>query len=589
MRKWQSWIWPGVASVACLTFLALWLRLDPVEADLRDRVTSALAADHGWAVILLDGRDLTLQGLAPDSENQAEAIQIARQTYGVRVVNDATGLLPEQSPYFLSLEKTENGLVLGGFAPNDATRRQLVSMLSENLPGIALLDQLKLARGAPDDLVALAAFGSAPFTRFSTGLLEITGNALRVRAQALNPEDHEAALALLAASPPGEGSIDSVQIAPAQARGDYAWSVTLSAMQAVLAGYVPDEATRTALVEAATAVHPDREVVDSMRFASGSPVGVDWIAAAKDVLSLSSRLRAGSASLTGSSLDVVGEIADGDAYRAFQAKLDEGLVAGIALGTVDVGLARVSAFTWSAALSPDRLVLDGFVPSKTVAAELVEAARLKFGTLRVDDRQQVAAGAPDGFETAALAALQAISRLDGQASVAIRDKSLAVTGEALSDGAIGDLKRDIEADLPSGFGATQTVSLKPLPSDVLTGSRCQDMLSRLLATNSILFDIGEARIQHHSFGLLDRVAFAVRQCGVSRVEISGHTDADGDDTANLRLSEQRAEAVKAYMITAGVMPDRGMAVGYGESRPVADNETDEGKAANRRIELRVVN
>ncbi|WP_394688615.1 OmpA family protein [Hoeflea sp.] len=588
MRIWKSWIWPGVAAVAFLTFLALWLRLDPVETDLRDRATTALSVNHGWASVSLNGRDLTLQGLAPDLESQASAIDIARQTYGVRIVTDATGLLPEQAPYVLSLEKTENGLLLNGFAPNDATRRQLVALLSENLPGIALLDQLKLARGAPDDFVALAAFGFAPFSRFSTGLMEMTGSVLRIHGRALNPEDHEAALELVAASPPGGGSLESVEITPAPVSGEYVWSVKLSPAQVVLSGYVPDQAVRLALVEAAKADHPDLDVIDAMRFAAGMPEGVDWLAAASDAISLSSRLTEGSASLSGSRLNMSGEIADGDGFRALQARLDAGLAAGVELGTFDIGLARVSPFVWSAALSAEGLVFDGVVPSRAVAESLVETAGLKFGNLKIDDRQRIAAGAPEGFETAALAALQALSRLD-EAAVVLNYSSLSVNGEALSANTAGDLARQLEEDLPKTFGSQQTVLLKPLPSEGLAGAACQDVLNELLAANSILFDTGEAGIQHHSFGFLDRIAFAARQCRDVRLEISGHTDADGAESANQTLSERRAEAVVAHMIAAGVRPDSMIAIGYGESRPVADNETDTGKAANRRIEFRVVN
>lgn len=588
MRNWKFWIWPGVATVACLTFLALWLRLDPIEADLRYRATAALAVDHGWAGVLVNGRDLTLQGLAPDPENQADAIETVRQTYGVRIVTDSTGLLPVQSPYFLSLEKTENGLLLSGFAPNDAARRQLAALLSEKLPGIALLDQLKLARGAPDDFVALAAFGSAPFSRFSTGLMEMNGNALRIYGQALNPEDHEAALALLAASPPGDGLLESVEITPVQVMGEYTWSVTSSSAQVMLSGYVPDQVARLALVEAAKAAHPDVDVIDGMRFAAGVPEGVDWLRAASEAISLSARLTRGTASLSGGRLDMSGEIADGDAFRALQARLDEGLVEGLTLGTVDIGLARASPYIWSGALSSNALVLDGVVPSKAIAERLLESAALKFGRLKIDDRQRVAAGAPGGFETAALAALQALSRLD-EASVVLRDGALSVRGEALSGNAAADLQRQLEADLPEAFAAQQSVALKPLPSEDLSGPSCQNVLNQLLAANTIRFDTGQAGIQHHSFGFLDRIAFAARQCRDVRLEISGHTDADGDEGANHTLSERRAEAVVAYMVAAGVGPDRVVAIGYGESRPVADNETDTGKAANRRIEIRVVN
>lgn len=588
MRIWKSWIWPGVATVACLTFLALWLRLDAVETDLRYRATAALSMKYGWASVSLNGRDLTLQGLAPDLESRADALETVRQTYGVRRVTDATGLLPEQRPYVLSLEKTEDGLLLSGFVPNDATRRQLVALLSENLPGIALLDQLQLARGAPDGFVALAAYGLAPFSRFSTGILEMNGNALRIQGQALNPEDHEVAIAALTASPPGDGVLESVEIIPAQVNGDYAWSVTSSGSEVALSGYVPDQATRLALVEAAAAAHSGAEVIDEMQFAAGVPEGVDWLAAASEAISLSVRLTRGSVSLSGDQLDLSGEIADGDAFRALQARLDEGVAAGLRLGTVDVGLARVSPFVWSAALSQEGLVFDGVVPSEAVADLLVETARLKFGKLAVDDRQRVAAGAPEGFEAAALAALQALSRLE-EASVVLSDRSLSVKGEALGANTAGDLARQLEADLPEAFGAQQTVSLKPLPSEGLAATGCQDVLNQLLAANSILFDTGEAIIQHHSFGFLDRIAFAARQCRDVRLEISGHTDADGDERANQALSERRAEAVTAYMVAAGVRPDSVIAIGYGEARPVADNETDTGKAANRRIEIRVVN
>jgi OOP family OmpA-OmpF porin len=72
------------------------------------------------------------------------------------------------------------------------------------------------------------------------------------------------------------------------------------------------------------------------------------------------------------------------------------------------------------------------------------------------------------------------------------------------------------------------------------------------------------------------------------MEISGHTDSDGSEADNLALSERRAGAVADYLTAAGVDAERLVAVGYGESRPVRENETEQGKAANRRIEFRVL-
>lgn len=70
-----------------------------------------------------------------------------------------------------------------------------------------------------------------------------------------------------------------------------------------------------------------------------------------------------------------------------------------------------------------------------------------------------------------------------------------------------------------------------------------------------------------------------------RVEIEGHTDAEGADGFNMQLSRERAEQVRSYLIQRGVDASRITAVGYGETRPIADNDTVEGRANNRRVEI----
>ena len=89
-----------------------------------------------------------------------------------------------------------------------------------------------------------------------------------------------------------------------------------------------------------------------------------------------------------------------------------------------------------------------------------------------------------------------------------------------------------------------------------------------------------------SAGLLDRLVETALRCPTANIEIAGHTDADGDDAANQALSEKRAQAVVDYLVKAGLPADRFTAIGYGSSQPVAYNDTEEGKAQNRRIEFR---
>jgi len=77
------------------------------------------------------------------------------------------------------------------------------------------------------------------------------------------------------------------------------------------------------------------------------------------------------------------------------------------------------------------------------------------------------------------------------------------------------------------------------------------------------------------------------RCPTANIEIAGHTDTDGEDTFNQTLSEKRAQAVSDYLVKAGLPADRFTATGYGSTQPVATNDTDEGKAQNRRIEFMV--
>ena len=72
------------------------------------------------------------------------------------------------------------------------------------------------------------------------------------------------------------------------------------------------------------------------------------------------------------------------------------------------------------------------------------------------------------------------------------------------------------------------------------------------------------------------------------IEIGGHTDNDGDDEMNMRLSQQRAESVRDYLISQGISANRMISKGYGETRPKASNSTPTGKAINRRTEIRIL-
>lgn len=107
-----------------------------------------------------------------------------------------------------------------------------------------------------------------------------------------------------------------------------------------------------------------------------------------------------------------------------------------------------------------------------------------------------------------------------------------------------------------------------------------------VSTNGILFDVGSANIQPQSMGIILQISQVLKQETAMKLNIVGHTDSDGSDESNLKLSKERAEAVKNALVSVyGISSDRLSSEGKGESTPVGDNSTPAGKAQNRRVEF----
>jgi outer membrane protein OmpA-like peptidoglycan-associated protein len=126
----------------------------------------------------------------------------------------------------------------------------------------------------------------------------------------------------------------------------------------------------------------------------------------------------------------------------------------------------------------------------------------------------------------------------------------------------------------------------PRPSPTTGRVRVGEVGSRVALAGPVLFLTGKATIDPASHALLDELAAVMRQDTTLAVAIEVHTDATGNERANQRLTDARAAAVVAYLVGQGVDADRVTGRGFGGSRPVADNRSAEGRATNRRVEVR---
>ena len=167
--------------------------------------------------------------------------------------------------------------------------------------------------------------------------------------------------------------------------------------------------------------------------------------------------------------------------------------------------------------------------------------------------------------------------LSGDDAVERRQRAMVGAGiGALAGGGIGAYQDRQEAELRRETAGTGI--------DV---SRDGDVI-KLNLPDGVTFDFAKYDLKPQFYPALNTIASTLKEYNQTIVEVSGHTDSIGTDAVNQRISEQRAHSVANYLIGQGLMRERFEIVGFGKSMPIADNATDQGRALNRRVEIRVV-
>jgi len=129
----------------------------------------------------------------------------------------------------------------------------------------------------------------------------------------------------------------------------------------------------------------------------------------------------------------------------------------------------------------------------------------------------------------------------------------------------------------------------PPPPKPIVVMKAKRVGKKIEITEKVMFDTGKATIKPESDQLLKDVATVLTQnASVTKLRVEGHTDSVGKDSANKKLSQKRADSVKDFLVKAGIDANRLESIGYGEEKPIASNDTDEGKEQNRRVEFNIV-
>lgn len=239
----------------------------------------------------------------------------------------------------------------------------------------------------------------------------------------------------------------------------------------------------------------------------------------------------------------------------------------------------ISPYTLTMSWKDQQFNSAGFLPDEASLQETKQTLQQLFGE-HSSNELQVGSGNPPGWRELSATLVQLLPAFE-QVTVDMVDQELDMSGKIASG---GERERLLELLAPfreQGY----TLNLHIVAADA-AAMRCQQQFNTLLK-QSIAFASGKNIINPGSFNLLESLAETAMFCPDELITITGHTDNRGDPATNEKLSQQRAAAVATWLIRAGVSEQRITVIGQGAKFPVADNETEAGRAKNRRIEFKV--
>jgi OOP family OmpA-OmpF porin len=229
--------------------------------------------------------------------------------------------------------------------------------------------------------------------------------------------------------------------------------------------------------------------------------------------------------------------------------------------------------------NPGQVLVTGTVPDEATKAGVLAKLRELYGADKVVD--QIAVGSvvmPPNWSTYVGKLIGPNLKLISRGQLKIDGTAVGLQGEVSNEAQ----RQQIASEIATSLNPTYTVG-----NGLRVSASEQSVLDSTLGNRIVEFESGQVTLTPAGKGILDEMATALQKLKGRRVEIIGHTDDKGLRASNLALSQARADAVKAYLGSKGINTALLVASGQGPDRPVASNDSLDGRARNRRIEFRI--
>ena len=553
---------------------------------------------YDWTSVIGDGLQVILEGEAPTEATRFRAISAAGSIVDASRVIDNMDVAESgniAAPDFaIEILRNDSGVTLIGLIPAETDRDRLAERITDIADGQSVTDLLESADyPTPDTWPAaldysLRALEMLPRSKISVGAKRVSVNAISDSGA-----DKTRLETALARNTPDGVNLEVSITAPRPVISPFTTRFSKDADGVRFDACAADSvaAERTIMVAATAAGFAGKgPCVQALGVPSRT-----WATAVSSAIGAVDALGGGTVTVSDTDITLVAlQGTEQSTFDRVVGEFENALPDVFALdaqlpATPEAGAEGPPQFT--ATRSPEGAVqLRGRVSDDLLNMTVENYAMAKFGQINVTMGTRVVDGLPAGWAVRVLAGIEALSTMSN-GSVLVEPDQMVVKGNTGSATAQADITRllidKIGQDANFEIDVVYVKKLDPI-AGLPTPEECVAEIDSVTSTRKILFDPGSASITAETQPVVDDIAEILKKCANLRIRISGYTDSQGGEQMNQKLSQQRASAVLDALRIRRIPVNSFEAEGFGEADPIATNDTEDGREANRRIEFSLI-